>query len=251
LIGGTVLAPGAGTLARIAGYAALAWITGRTVVQLDHLITRGQANPVENPEARRLFLGLAANAMIAKAILRPSYGGGLAAAGASFAAGAHELYIAADDAMPTEQRIQSAIEAAMYTALAARGLRLSAKYTGGPTELYNVNPHETPGPYYLENIGRLQGGGHGGQYIYVVTLDGELRIGKEFRQGHLNLAEGKPVLAAGVVNIDRHGAVTYLDDGSGHYQPSGPHPRAAALQAFKRYGFHIEGRYHELYGPRW
>jgi hypothetical protein len=87
-----------------------------------------------------------------------------------------------------------------------------------------------------------------GKYLYAVMLDGTLRIGKESPRGHLEMTQGEPVLAAGVVGIDRRGFVTYLDDKSIHYRPGGPHPEKAALRAFRGCGFRIKCRYRELYG---
>src|SRR5690606_27568313 len=58
---------------------------------------------------------------------------------------------------------------------------------------------------------------------YVVMEGGELRLGRISNQvggGHIDLAGGAPVQAAGEVRIVR-GQIRMIDNSSGHYLPSG------------------------------
>ncbi|MCH8512812.1 MAG: hypothetical protein LAT83_14345, partial [Kiritimatiellae bacterium] len=70
---------------------------------------------------------------------------------------------------------------------------------------------------------------------YVVREDGSLILGRQSRGvggGHIDLAGGRPVLAAGEVKI-LNGKVIYIDNSSGHYMPSGSSAQAAAEAAFR------------------
>ncbi|TDR47756.1 RHS repeat-associated protein [Tahibacter aquaticus] len=80
---------------------------------------------------------------------------------------------------------------------------------------------------------------------YVVKTDGTLVVGRNnTSQGHIDLAGGEPVLAAGEVSIHA-GRIKLLDNSSGHYRPSGPGAQYAAEDAFRRNGFEVEGIYTE------
>jgi filamentous hemagglutinin len=86
-----------------------------------------------------------------------------------------------------------------------------------------------------------------GRYNYVVLQDGQLVIGRKFNEvggGHIDLANGKPVVAAGEVKI-LSGKVKYIDNTSGHYEPSGQAAQAAAEEAFSKKGFDVAGKYIE------
>jgi hypothetical protein len=75
---------------------------------------------------------------------------------------------------------------------------------------------------------------------YVVTEDGELVVGRirnEVGGGHIDLAGGRPVQAAGEFKVLRGGDIRYVDNSSGHYLPQGPEARAAAEAAFREAGF--------------
>jgi filamentous hemagglutinin len=82
----------------------------------------------------------------------------------------------------------------------------------------------------------------------VVTEGGALVVGKSKGgyQGHIDLAGGKPVLAAGEVTIV-NGRLVELNNKSGHYQPSGLTARKAAEDAFSALGFDTTGVYNESY----
>jgi filamentous hemagglutinin len=84
---------------------------------------------------------------------------------------------------------------------------------------------------------------------YVVTEDGRLIIGRKDTRagmggGHIDLAGGRPIRAAGEVII-RDGKIKYFDNASGHYEPKGPSARHEAEEAFKKAGFDVEGKYIE------
>jgi filamentous hemagglutinin len=85
---------------------------------------------------------------------------------------------------------------------------------------------------------------------YVVLEDGTLIMGRQKRDviggGHIDLASGKDVLAAGEVKfVD--GKIRYIDNSSGHYLPSGKVARDAALNAFQDAGLGGRGLYVEKY----
>lgn len=60
--------------------------------------------------------------------------------------------------------------------------------------------------------------GINGNFNYVVTAEGQLIVG---RSGHTSLAGGSDVRAAGEVQLYK-GNIKWIDNMSGHYQPSGP-----------------------------
>jgi YD repeat-containing protein len=80
---------------------------------------------------------------------------------------------------------------------------------------------------------------------YVVKEDGTLVVGRNNQfQGHIDLAGGDPVLAAGELRIHQ-GKIIYIDNYSGHYRPSGIEAQRAAENAFLRIGFDVDGTYVE------
>ena len=84
---------------------------------------------------------------------------------------------------------------------------------------------------------------------YVVTEGGKPIIGRIDRGvggGHIDLANGGPVQAAGEVVI-RDGKIKSIDNASGHYEPKGPPAQQAAEGAFKKAGFEVDGKYIEKY----
>lgn len=81
--------------------------------------------------------------------------------------------------------------------------------------------------------------------IYVVLKDGTLVTGKNRRwQGHIDLAQGKPVMAAGEFGV-YNGKLKFINNASGHYQPHGEAAQAAAQAAFRKAGFDVDGKYTE------
>ena len=54
--------------------------------------------------------------------------------------------------------------------------------------------------------------------------------------GHIDLAGGQPVLAAGEVRVGG-GRIKEVNNASGHYEPSGSSAQSAAALAFQRAGF--------------
>jgi len=80
---------------------------------------------------------------------------------------------------------------------------------------------------------------------YVVKEDGTLIVGRNNKyQGHIDLANGQPVLAAGELRIHA-GEIKYIDNYSGHYRPTGIDAQRAAEKVFSNIGFKVEGRYIE------
>ncbi len=84
--------------------------------------------------------------------------------------------------------------------------------------------------------------------LYVVREDGGLVVAprpKDFSYGHVDLARGEKVLAAGEGKI-LWGEVKFIDNASGHYLPQGPAAQSAAVKAFADYGFKVpSGAYQE------
>lgn len=81
-----------------------------------------------------------------------------------------------------------------------------------------------------------------GQFNYVVKPDGELVVGRQFN-GHIDLAQGGEVTAAGRVRVV-NGEVKWFDNASGHYQPSGPSVPIIARGAFEGQGLKVpDGAY--------
>jgi filamentous hemagglutinin len=89
-----------------------------------------------------------------------------------------------------------------------------------------------------------------GRFNYVVTEAGKLVVGRTDSQivggGHIDLAGGKPVQAAGEVLIVK-GKVLKVNNASGHYRPRGVSARVAAEKAFRDAGFDATGKYTEVY----
>ncbi|OXI87197.1 hypothetical protein CFB40_16105 [Burkholderia sp. AU31652] len=80
---------------------------------------------------------------------------------------------------------------------------------------------------------------------YIVTQDGSLVVGRNnINQGHIDLAAGQPVLAAGEFGV-YGGQLKFIDNFSGHYRPSGIEAQRAAEQAFRNLGFNVDGLYIE------
>ncbi|MFF5956818.1 hypothetical protein [Streptomyces luteogriseus] len=87
-----------------------------------------------------------------------------------------------------------------------------------------------------------------GRFVYVVLPSGELRvtrIGNYY--GHIDLAQGQPVIAAGEIKLWQ-GNIKRINNMSGHYQPKGPQARTAAEKAFRDAGFEVGEK---TYNERW
>jgi len=113
-----------------------------------------------------------------------------------------------------------------------------------PVLFANLVPADTPRPPNIIPNDRLPA--VSGKFLYVVTEDGTLVVGRSRsgEQGHIDLAGGRPVLAAGEVSLFQ-GRIKFIDNRSGHYQPSGVSAQRAAEEAFRRQGFDVEGKYVE------
>jgi hypothetical protein len=114
-----------------------------------------------------------------------------------------------------------------------------------PTSFSNLIPADTP--EWFKPIAPGTVPSRSGNYAYVVTGDGELVIGKR-TAGHVSLAQGRDVLAAGEFKT-KGGQVVYLDNKSGHYQPYGANAQKAAVDAFDRNGLGAGGKYIEAWRP--
>lgn len=78
-----------------------------------------------------------------------------------------------------------------------------------------------------------------GNYNYVVLEDGALVVGKT---GHTSLTGGNPVQAAGEIQL-YNGNVKWLDNASGHYQPTGANIGGIAERAFQNAGLDTAGKF--------
>jgi hypothetical protein len=99
-------------------------------------------------------------------------------------------------------------------------------------------PRQVYQPWQVKNF-------EGRTLNYVVTEGDNLIIGRIAKQpggGHIDLAGGAPVKAAGEVVI-RNGEIKYLDNASGHYLPTGRAAQEAAERAFTEAGFDPKGKY--------
>ncbi|MGW6565722.1 ricin-type beta-trefoil lectin domain protein [Streptomyces sp. NPDC054975] len=114
-----------------------------------------------------------------------------------------------------------------------------------PRSFSNLIPEDTPEWFKPIAPGTVLS--RSGNYAYVVTGDGELVIGKR-TAGHVSLAQGRDVLAAGEFKT-KGGQVVYLDNKSGHYQPYGAHAQKAAVDAFNGNGLGADGKYIEAWRP--
>ncbi|MCP2041505.1 hypothetical protein L1281_002107 [Neisseria sp. HSC-16F19] len=87
-----------------------------------------------------------------------------------------------------------------------------------------------------------------GRLNYIVSVDGNLVIGRKNNHsiggGHIDLAKGQPVVAAGEVKFV-NGKVVSIDNSSGHYEPHGISAKNAAIKAFEKSGFDVNDKYYE------
>ncbi len=148
-------------------------------------------------------------------------------------------------------------------ALAATGLGATARATAGemsvartanalrlhntsPDVFANLFPEDIPRPANIIPNGRLMTMNQR-RLGYVVLDDGRLVVGKNGRasgQGHVDLAQGQTVLAAGEFRV-LNGDLVYIDNWSGHYRSSGASAQFQAENAFQRLGFDVKGKYTE------
>ncbi|MGW4892309.1 RHS repeat-associated core domain-containing protein [Kitasatospora sp. NPDC004240] len=87
-----------------------------------------------------------------------------------------------------------------------------------------------------------------GKFIYVVMPNGELRVTRlSDSAGHIDLAQGKDVIAAGEFKVF-DGRLKEINNKSGHYRPTGAEPRTAAENAFRKDGWNVTDK---TYKERW
>jgi RHS repeat-associated protein len=117
---------------------------------------------------------------------------------------------------------------------------------GRETGLFeNHYPDDVPGRPLTIDPKALQHGGVSNTFGYVVKEDRSLVIGKlTADQGHIDLAAGMPVRAAGQFKVVQ-GKLKFIDNKSGHYMPGGDSAREAAEQAFNEAGWNANGKYVE------
>jgi hypothetical protein len=109
----------------------------------------------------------------------------------------------------------------------------------------NLAPGDAVRPQGFQPINPSSLTNASGRYNYVVSTNGRLVLGNR-RYGHIDLANGGDVLAAGEVRVV-NGQVVSINNASGHYQPFGPSAQAAAEQAFGSSGLPVRpGAYTEV-----
>jgi filamentous hemagglutinin len=94
-------------------------------------------------------------------------------------------------------------------------------------------------PSQLKNIS--------GRFNYVVDEHGNLVVGRISKipgGGHIDLADGNPVRAAGEIKV-LNGQIKSIDNSSGHYLPSGSSAQTSAEVAFSQLGFDTIEKYIE------
>lgn len=107
------------------------------------------------------------------------------------------------------------------------------------------DPIRYPDSQSIPDIQKTQ---QSGRFNYVVTESGELILGRSGTtkpNGHIDLAQGKDVLAAGEARF-ANGKLISLDNNSGHYKPSGSSAALEALTAFKNQGLVPSNGYREI-----
>lgn len=91
----------------------------------------------------------------------------------------------------------------------------------------NLKPSDPLSPPKTIDINKIANQKISGKYNYVVMEDRALITG---RGGHIDLARGKNVLAAGEVKFV-NGKIKSVNNKSGHYKPSGASQKNTALKA--------------------
>lgn len=109
---------------------------------------------------------------------------------------------------------------------------------GGGTKLFkNKFPKDIIDVQKIVPNERLSG--ISGNFNYIVNADGKLIVG---RSGHTSLSKGLDVMAAGEVQL-YNGKIKWLDNFSGHYQPSGAGLSKIAESAFNSIGIDASGKF--------
>ena len=117
---------------------------------------------------------------------------------------------------------RSAINVALLSRRAAIALERRLFKNLAPEDPIRQTPFIPVNPVTLHNVTS--------RFTYVVKSDSRLIIGG-YRAGHIDLANGEDVLAAGEIRLLK-GVVRLIDNSSGHYKPHGPEAQAAAERAF-------------------
>ena len=138
-------------------------------------------------------------------------------------------------------------DAAEMATMVAASLVLHASFSRYGPGFSNLRPEDPVGPP-IQTFSPAQVSKITRILNYVVTEDGELVVGRRDNSqvggGHIDLAGGKNVLAAGTLKVV-NGVIRYIDNDSGHYQPSSYTARLSAIRAFKIKGLDADGKYIE------
>lgn len=157
---------------------------------------------------------------------------GLALAPVAVYGGAEVALSAAANPVTATNIVNGLFEAAAGTSIAAGP---------GKQVFQNLAPADEIMPSMAFAASQIQKTSYSGRLNYVVTEAGKLVIGRE---GHISLARGAGVTAAGEARFV-NGAIRSLNNASGHYRPAGDSARQAAEGAFNNAGFNASGTYVE------
>jgi RHS repeat-associated protein len=96
-----------------------------------------------------------------------------------------------------------------------------------PDDLQKGKPFRTleqarANPNVRPFVGGPNGVQYKAQYIFVITSDGDIRLGSRPTHHHPDLVDGANVYGAGQIALDEKGNIIEIDDFSGHYYPRDP-----------------------------
>ena len=133
-----------------------------------------------------------------------------------------------------------------YGGAKALGPKITPRVLPTESQIFrNLAPEDVVRPNGFQPIDPASLRNASGRYNYVVDTEGRLVLGN-YRYGHIDLANGGGVLAAGEVRVV-NGEVISINNASGHYRPSGPTAQVAAEDAFASSGLPVRpGAYGEV-----
>lgn len=113
------------------------------------------------------------------------------------------------------------------------------------TTFSNLDPSDVPRVNGFQSINPSSLSNASGRFNYTVLDDGSLVVANR-RYGHIDLADGGDVLAAGEVHVV-NGQIRSINNASGHYRPSGASAQSAAEDAFNALDLDVApGAYREI-----
>jgi hypothetical protein len=133
-----------------------------------------------------------------------------------------------------------AVSSPTLGAMLELGLAPAAISDGMPVQLrlfrnrYPLDPIDIPRIVPTSQLSRISG-----NFNYVITKDGRLIVG---RSAHTSLTVGAEVRAAGEVQLF-NGRIKWIDNASGHYQPTGIHLGPLVEDAFNSIGLDATGKF--------